>query len=75
MVMCAGCGTFAVLQDVAWEEVRIQAGLTATLLYLCGDCQRVAHLSERTLVAAVTGYVRERMRFTVADAMARTEVR
>jgi hypothetical protein len=61
--------------DVAWLPVYIAAGPCEVRVDVCTDCQRVGRLTEEKLIGMVERYVREKLRFHVADAMNRTEVR
>ena len=74
-VQCVGCGRQEAVWDVAWLEVAISAGPCEVRVDVCTDCQRTARLTEEKVVASVERYVRERLRFQVADAMMREEVR
>ena len=75
MVQCIGCGRQESVVDVAWLTVYIAAGPCEVSVDVCTECQRTARLTEEKVVQLVERYVRERLRFQVADAMMREEVR
>lgn len=74
-VTCSGCGRTEEAQDIAWLAVYIAAGPCEVHVDVCTDCQRMGRLTEENVVQLVERYVRERLRFQVADAMMREEVR
>ena len=77
-LQCIGCGRQEAVVDVAWLTVYIAAGPCEVSVDVCTECQRTAKLTEEKLVQLVElveRAVRERLRFHVADAMMREEVR
>ena len=70
-IQCATCGRVEAMADVAWIPVYIAAGPCEVHVDVCPDCQRTGKLTEEKLIRMVEAYVREKLRFYVADAMMR----